>query len=208
MTYHHTITALSILGLGLLAPSLALAREPAAVPSSPSPSTEAFRGTHGFVGLTGMGGPMWGHVNLGTSWLFSGWTSGTGGQLLAALKGGVLLGRTELGVEVAPFTYASVGAKEAIAQLEAHGYTGYHLRLSDKLSWPLRAGLGMVTGNTYGTVWLHSRLDLVGLSIPYGSWLVDLHLPSFRVTNTLAQRGISDQVILAWLFGASVALLP
>jgi hypothetical protein len=123
------------------------------------------------------------------------------------LKGGVLLGRAELGVEVAPFTFVSMGGG-AVAQLEAHGYGGYHLRLSDKLSWPLRAGLGIVTGNSYGAVLLHSRLDLVGVSLRYEHWLVDLHLPSFRVTNTLEQHGITDQVSLAWLFGASVSLLP
>jgi hypothetical protein len=194
---------LSILGLGLLAPRVGLGQTPTLAPATPRPPAEAFQGTHGFMGLTAAGGG-----NLTFMYLFGGWGVAGGGQMLLALKGGVLLGRTELGVEVAPFTYAMISEKEAVGQFEAHGYGGYHVRISDRVSWPLRAGLGIVTGNTYGAVWLHSRLDLVGVSLPYGSWLVDLHLPSFRVTNSLGQPGMEDVVFLSWLFGASVSLLP
>jgi hypothetical protein len=120
---------------------------------------------------------------------------------LFALKAGVLLGRAELGIELAPFTQLYW----YIPTAEAHLYGGYHLRLSEKVSWPVRAGLGVLIGAKEPRPDLYARVDLVGLSIRTGSTLIDVHLSSVRFTPLPAIGDRPDGYIVSWLMGVGVS---
>lgn len=119
-----------------------------------------------------------------------------------AVTTGIYLGRTELGVEVAPFSQLYYFAPT----LNAQAYAGYHLRLSNKLSWPIRAGVGV-------TWWIgyflpQARADVLGLSMQSGRWLIDLQLPSLRVDCIPAKGGEKTNYWPSILFGAGFTLVP
>lgn len=124
--------------------------------------------------------------------------------LLAAMKGGLFLGRAELAVEVAPFSQIYW----YIPTFEAHASGGYHLRLSKKVSWPLRAGLGVLMGLKDSKPRLHVRADLLGVSIRTDRTLIDVHMPSVRFTPLPAKNDRPDGYIVSWLAGVGVSWLP
>jgi hypothetical protein len=173
--------------------------EPAAVPMPPP---LAFGGVQPFIGLVAATGvtvlrsPTEDEVDL----IFAAEIP----TLLAALKGGLFLGRAELGVEVAPLTQLYW----YIPTFEAHAFGGYHLRLSDKVSWPLRAGLGVFMGLKDPVPRLHARADLLGVSIRTDRALIDVHMPSVRFTPLPARGDRPDGSIVSWLVGVGVSWLP
>lgn len=181
--------------LGALAPATALAQDPApSLAEAPPESDEvdSFNGVRPFVGATLTSGPSASHVAQGN------WTTFWG--MLFSLRGGVLLNRTELGVEVAPVTYLPLFSRPTLV---ADAYVGHHFMLDQSISWPLRAGLGIVTVNTNGAVWLHGRVDVVGLSFRSEHSLVDVNVPSFRISSDF-----DGAALLSWMFGVGVSALP
>jgi hypothetical protein len=121
--------------------------------------------------------------------------------LLFAIRTGALLGRAEVGVEVAPFSQLwSLGPL-----LNAQAYAGYHLRLSDKLSWPMRAGLG--TSLWIGEPLPEVRADVLGVSIQSGQWLIDLH-SSTRLDVIAAEGRDRARYVVSLLLGAGFAFVP
>lgn len=131
-----------------------------------------FEGTQGYVG-TSFGGTL--------TWLDIGGNISTFGGIVWALRGGVLIGRGELGIEVAPFTHIHDFDDDPSFSAVFHG--GAHIRITDTISWPMRAGVGVLAGNTPGVgddPWFVLRADLIGLSFLLGDFLVEVDVPSFR----------------------------
>jgi hypothetical protein len=181
--------------IGALAPATALAQDSAPSLAEIPPEEEEvdrFEGVRPFVGATLASGPSASHIALGNYKIFWG--------MLFSLRGGVLLDRTELGVEVAPVTYLPLFSRPSLA---ADAYVGHHFMLGQSISWPLRAGLGIVTVNTNGAVWLHGRVDVVGLSFRSEHALVDVNVPSFRISSDF-----DGATLLSWMFGVGVSVLP
>jgi hypothetical protein len=119
-----------------------------------------------------------------------------------AFKTGIFLGRTELGVEAAPFSQLyALGPT-----LNAQAYAGYHVPLSKELSWPMRAGLGF-------TLWIgiplpQARVDVLGLSMQSGRWLIDLQLPSLRLDRIPAKGHEKANYWPSMVFSAGFAFAP
>jgi hypothetical protein len=181
--------------VGALAPAIAQAQDPAPSSAEAPPESEeadSFEGVRPFVGATLASGPSVSHVALGN------WTTFWG--MLFSLRGGVLLGRTELSVEIAPVTYLPLFSRPTFA---ADACVGHHFMLGQSISWPLRAGLGIVTVNTNDAVWLHGRVDVVGLSFRSEHALVDVNVPSFRISSDF-----DGATLLSWMFGFGVLVLP
>jgi hypothetical protein len=154
-----------------------------------------FQGTTGFVGLAAMGGvgivvPIGGKS-----------VSDPEGTFLFAVRGGVLFDRIELALEVSPVTYYPFLENGVESNFQANASFGYHVPLADKLSWPLRAGVGIVAVNTpHDDVYFEGRVDAVGLSISHGHLLFDTHFPSFRLVTEFDKF-----VVLDWLVGGGIA---
>lgn len=154
-----------------------------------------FDGTGGFVGLAVMGG-----IGLGVP-LSGGSTSDPEGSFLFGLKGGVLIDRIELALEFSPVTYIPFTVRGADPNLQVNATFGYHIPISDMVSWPLRVGAGIVAVNTINDdVYFQARADALGLSINYGHLLFDAHFPSFRFITEFDRAAFLD-----WLIGGGIA---
>lgn len=146
-----------------------------------------FSGTNGFVGFLFAGGPSVANDNAA-------------GGILFAIKAGALFDRVELGVELSPVTY--LPDFDADPTLLMQAYLGYHIEMTPTVSWPIRAGAGMAAINVGDNVLFQGRLDLVGVSVAAAPVLVDLYMPSFRIIP--GEGG----VLLSWMFGAGISLVP
>ncbi len=135
------------------------------------------------------------------------WGNGVDGAFLFALRGGVLLGRSEIALEVAPYTdlwdaYAATGPA-----FEANASYAYLLPLAKspiaELTWPFRVGIGVLAGgpNTFNDVFFEARVDVIGVSLRVGHVIAELHAPSFRYALTnghvdgIAVEGVTTHVL-------------
>jgi hypothetical protein len=127
---------------------------------------------------------------------------GVKGAFLAGVRGGLLIDRIELGLELSPFTYLPYTASGADPNFQVNATFGYHIRMSDMLSWPVRVGAGLVAGNTLMTTspFFQARADLLGLSVNYGHLLFDMHFPSFRFVTEFDRAAFLD-----WLVGGGAS---
>jgi hypothetical protein len=152
-------------------------------------------GVHPFGGIGLLGGPaLVGLTILGT------FNTAVRGAFLFALQGGVMIDRHQLSLEVSPFTYTplfidptfQMNASYAylIPLTEGSGYT---------VSWPLRIGAGLMTGNTNGLVYFQARADVLGVAVSVGHILIDISLPSFRWDVTASNGNTAH--VFSWLFG-------
>jgi hypothetical protein len=162
-------------------------------------------GTHFFAGVTfapGLTGfwPYGGDLPVWFGFLF-------------ALRAGVLFGRTELSIELAPDTWVWDFDPGEHPHFTDHSYSGNVesltflvnvgglIRLADSVSWPLRFGLGLAAVELPLTsVYMQGRLDLIGLAYQYGHLLFELNLPSIRFSSEFRNVGI-----WGWLFTLSVS---
>ena len=163
-------------------------------------------GTHPFVGLAWMGGPVIGF----TTGRFNTSPQRAEGSFLFALRGGVTFDNQELAVELSPMTFFPVtsGRGPAFQVNGTYGvYTPIHESTSVSVYWPLRIGVGMVAGgnNTANMVYFQALADIIGPAIRVGHIMIDLRLPSFRYLLTDGS-GIQAH-IFAWELGASVNYL-
>lgn len=177
--------------------------------ADPKPSF-ALEGVHPFFGITTAGGPTSLGVANDQDFVLDPTVQGS---FLFALRGGVMVGRNELGVEMSPGTYAyysnTGGGAFQFNVTYAH-YLPIHEGGSVSVYWPLRGGVGMFTGHTDGMAFFQGRADLFGLALRFGHVMVDLHAPSFRygVSNTSyngkAASGTASVHLFSWEVGTSV----
>jgi hypothetical protein len=108
--------------------------------------------------------------------------------LMVAFHGAVLLGRTELGLELSPVPFG------------VNLFAGHYLRLYDRpgatvrIFWPLRGGLG-ITG--LEPVHFQLRADLVGVAFQVGHLLMELSLPRCATTPSSTLRTTTCRGCLA-----------
>jgi hypothetical protein len=152
-----------------------------------------WEGIGGFVGLNVLGGVGW------AAPLSGGASYDVEGAFLFGLRGGLLINRIELGLEFSPVTYLPYPKDGAEPHLQLNGTFGYHVPLSDQLTWPIRVGVGVVAVNTEDPLF-QARADLLGLSIGYGHLLIDTHFPSFRFLTEFDRVAFFD-----WLVGAGIS---
>jgi hypothetical protein len=111
----------------------------------------------------------------------------TWGAFLFALRGGLLLNQLELGLELAPGTYAPVIGDSSPALdndkwlTSFTGTVGYHVGVSRSVYWPLRIGAGLMAGNDHTD--FQGRLELLNLSIKTKYVLIDFSFPSIRYAS-------------------------
>lgn len=156
--------------------------------SSRSKGTEGFEGFQPHAGLVIGGGP---------STVVDG---GTSGGFLFALKGGVLIDRIELGLELSPMTFLPIADFGGVV-LQMNAYAGYHIPIYENFSWPLRGGIGFTAVNNFDT--FQARFDLVGISAVFGPVLLDVHAPSIRVFSDF-----DSATVLHFMFGIGGSILP
>ncbi len=193
--------------------------DPNAKQPEPSPETSkpesapsewmAFRleGLHPFVGINLMGGPSFPLFALSGRSL----TRNANGSFQFALRGGLFIGRTELAIELSPFTYLPYSTDSSAfngSEFHLMGTVGYFLGLHEgpvSVYWPLRGGVGFMAGgnNSYGLVYFEARADLVGVALRVGHVVIDFMAPSFRYAVT-ATNGQSLHVF-SWHIGGNVS---
>ncbi|MEQ9321777.1 MAG: hypothetical protein RIF41_21595 [Polyangiaceae bacterium] len=168
------------MGAAMLWPASASAQDgdwPEVPPPPPPPpkierAYDLFDGTNGFLGMGVKPG-------MGIAIQHGGGTD-TGFALLWAVRGGLLIDRTELSLEVAPLTAGAYWPGDK-PNLSALFNFGYHLPLGGPVNWPFRVGAGLTAVNFIGDkAAFQSRLDAVGISINYRHFLVDIQVPSLR----------------------------
>jgi hypothetical protein len=138
-------------------------------------------GAHGFAGL--LLGPA-----LTGEWYYGGEPTWRAGMLLA-LRGGILLDRVELALELAPATMWWSFARDPM--LSFNVTVGSLVELADNVYWPLRFGLGVTGVNApHDATYMQGRLDLVGLVYKYGHVLFELSLFSPRFSSELRHFGL------------------
>jgi hypothetical protein len=144
---------------------------------------EIGKGMNPFVGITVAGGPAMGLL------LGGGGTSDVEGSFLFALRGGVVSGKTEFGIELSPMTFLYVTAADPSFQVNA--FIGYYAQIADRLYWPLRIGAGMAAANTPGDrVFFQARADLVGVMYNVGHLMLELHAPTYRFATEFQDLGL------------------
>jgi hypothetical protein len=104
-------------------------------------------------------------------------------DLAFALRGGVVLGRVELALEVVPDSlFVTLEGEQGVSVVATAGYLA---RLAPGLYWPVRGGIGVTfAGRAVFDGGLLTapqiRLDVVGLVFQYGHVLFEFDLPSVR----------------------------
>ncbi len=117
-----------------------------------------------------------------------------------ALRAGVLLGRTEFALEIAPRTWLW-DFDPKLSSFSLNVSIGGLLKLGRRTFWPIRFGLGFTTGDLpLKDVYMQGRLDLIGLVFQHGHLLFEINLPSTRFHSELRHVGI-----WSWLFNLSVS---
>ena len=115
------------------------------------------------------------------------------------IRGGLLLNRAELSVELAPVTW--VQDFDLDPNLSFLVNIGGLLPLGENVYWPLRFGLGLAAVNMpYDEVYALGRLDLIGLCYQWGHLLFEINLPSVRFSSEFYRLGI-----WGWLFNLSAS---
>lgn len=122
------------------------------------------------------------------------------GSLNIAFRGGVLLARNELLLEISPVT--SWYALEAPSQLTVNAAYGRYIALTPDLFYVLRGGVGLVAVNISEAAF-QLRADPIGAALQMGRVLFEVDFPSVRA-NFLFDSG--DQFV-ALLFTASLTIL-
>jgi hypothetical protein len=126
------------------------------------------------------------------------------GSFLFALKGGLLIERGEIGVEVSPFTW--IPALDFIEEpgFQANLYGGYYIPITAGISYPLHGGLGIAAIlNGAHTPLGELRMDVLGLAAIVGPVLLELNMPSLRIMSDF-QAG----PFLLFCFGVQGSVLP
>jgi hypothetical protein len=166
-----------------------------------------------FIGLTLAGGMINGGYTSSEATI---WGKGLDSAALFALRGGVLLGRTEIALEIAPFTRAWDAQRETGPAFDANVTFGYRIPFArvgeTPLAWPLRVGVGILAGgdNTGDDVFVEARLDPIGVSFQTGPLIVDFIAPSIRYALTnghvpgFPYEGVTTHY-LSFFFGSSVS---
>jgi len=168
-------------------------------------------GVRPFVGFTLAGGFLSAGYTASEGSL---WGPGFDGAFLFAFRGGVLVGQSEIALELAPGTdlWDAYAGGPAFEMNASYAYMLPILKSdSAELDWPFRVGIGVLAGgaNTKNDVFFETRVDLVGVSLRIGHVVAELHAPSFRyaVTNghvdPIAVEGVTTHV-LSFFFGTSV----
>ncbi len=124
----------------------------------------------------------------------NGWTDIEPAVLVAA-KLGLLFDRTELAVEVSPVSWWVLQGKMAVFQ--ANLTIGSLMRLTDRLYFPMRGGMGVAAVNL-PTANLVVRADVLGLGYNYGHLLIEATFPSIRHMTDFRTHAAFD-----FLFGLS-----
>jgi len=176
--------------------------------SSSTPS-----GVRSFVGLALAGGVLNGGYTSSETTI---WGKGLDSSFLFALRGGVLFGRAELALEIAPFTEIYDAQHGRGPAFEANVTAAYRIPFArawdTPLSWPLRIGAGILAGgdNTGDDVFVEARLDPIGISFESGPIVVDFIMPSIRYALTnghvpgIGFEGVTTHYI-SFFFGSSVS---
>ncbi|HEY2365543.1 MAG TPA: hypothetical protein VGH87_04115 [Polyangiaceae bacterium] len=166
-----------------------------------------------FIGLTLAAGVLSGGYTSSQPTL---WGKGLDSTVLFALRGGVLLGRVELALEIAPFTQFWDLQRASGPAFDANATVGYRIPFARVagvlLEWPLRVGLGIFAGgdNTGDDVFAEARLDPIGVAFQSGPLMVDFVAPSIRYALTnghvpgIAASGVTTHYI-SLFFGSSVS---
>lgn len=181
--------------------------------SSSSSSSRELTGVHSFIGLALAGGMLNGGYTSSETTI---WGKGLDSSFVFALRGGMLFGHGEIALEIAPFTEVWDAQRERGPAFEANITAAYRIpfaRVLDvPLSWPLRAGVGILAGgdNTGDDVFFEARLDPIGVSFQSGPVVVDFIAPSIRyaITNGhvpgIGFEGVTTHYI-SFFFGSSVS---
>jgi len=141
----------------------------------------ALGGAHGFAGL-GLGPALTGEWYYGNE---PTWRAG----MQLALRGGVLLDRMELALELAPDTLWWNLDRAPV--LSFNVTIGGLIEIAPRLYWPLRFGLGVTGVNLpHDETCMQGRLDLVGLAYLYGHVLFELSLFSARFSSEFHHFGL------------------
>lgn len=149
-------------------------------------------GVHPFVGLGAHGGAAL-FADTGSQGIVLG---SVVGSFAGVVRGGVFLGRNELALEVAPYTYAwnlSV-LNTPIFNPTAFEFVATYARFrvvaegpNAQVYWPVRIGVGAIAGgnNTADDVFFEGRFDFLGPAVRIGHVMLDFQAPSIRyfVTN-------------------------
>lgn len=171
-------------------------------PEEPVDERTSIDGVHGFIGASVMVGPAL--------------TPYLQGVFHFALRAGLYVGNHELAIEVSPFTSVYHFDLPVFQLNVSYGYLIPMVRGTNAaLYWPLRLGVGFITGNTNGNVYVEARGDVLGLALQVGQVMIDFHLPSFRFAWTPGFVGydyayyytIGSSVLLDWYGGVSVSYM-
>lgn len=185
--------------------------DPNAPPPKPAATGSPFelRGAHALVGLSVRGGPAWLVTNAG------GVTQSDPnlqGSFAVALRAGLLVGKSELAVEISPFTeilYRNIPPAFTGPAFGATLTYGYYAPLHEgqhvAVYWPIRFGVGVLAGanNTGGLAYFQGRLDLIGFAVRVDHVLLGFEIPSARYAFTT--RNGAWIHLFAWRPGATLS---
>ncbi|MCA9668511.1 MAG: hypothetical protein KC503_23125 [Myxococcales bacterium] len=153
-----------------------------------------FDRTRFFVGLSG--GPSvsrfysYDHGSLGDTY----------GGAFFALRAGVLFGKTELAINFAPRTQH---VKNDVDQMALGLSIGGYLRITDRVYWPMRLRHNVIFGDTWDDrPYMQIGLDLVGVALRFGDFIVELNAPSASFTTDfkeVAQASWAFRFGLTWV---------
>ncbi len=153
-----------------------------------------FDGLRPHVGMVMMGGP-----NIGVG----GGGSATTGAFLFALKGGILIDRLELGLELSPVTFLPIASAPDFPAFQTNVNVGYHIPITSGISYPLRGGIGVAAFTAGGNPAAEFRADVVGVSAMVGPALIELNLPSLRILSDF-----DTGTAIGLFFGFQAVILP
>jgi hypothetical protein len=171
----------------------------------------ALEGVHGFAGISLRTGPGWLMIANGKSATTDQRLEGT---FAFALRVGLFANRSELALEIAPFTdvpYINVPPIFTGSAFSAAVTYGYYAPLYETpkvgVYWPVRFGAGVLAGgnNTGNLVYLQARMDLIGFALRFDRIMIDLDLPSFRYLFTDSQG--TTLHVFAWRAGLNVSFM-
>jgi hypothetical protein len=166
-------------------------------PRDPADGLTTIDGAHGFIGASLMLGPAL--------------TGSLEGVFLFALRAGLYADSNELAIEITPFTSLYHLDLPVFQVNVSYAYLIPVVRGTNAaLYWPMRFGVGFLTGNTNGNVYVEARADVLGLALQVGQVMVDFHFPSFRFAwtpSTYSYYGYVSSVFLHWFGGVGVSYM-
>lgn len=158
-------------------------------------------GTHGFAGISMMGGPAEVYVYAGGP--FNG-TVGVEGAFAFEFYGGVMFDRFELAAHFSPVATKPYDVLGSDTNLALRVTAGGYIPITDMVSWVLRGGVGFLAVNSpfpNDDIVPQIQADLVGVAIHVGHLNIEVGAPSFR----LAIAPDAEVMIMNWLFGVKTA---